>query len=219
MSLLGCACTTSKSFLLSWCHLQAHPHQCPRGDGSCQQRGPGEMRDDGKAEGTRGAQRSALQTALRVRTGENHRAWAEAWSCYKTTAQAALEWKQKIHIKSIRNEFGQQEWKKEFLGLCLGWLMLPGLHSAKARSEVAQSVHMNHSLLCACVSHADQHHLNIWPRACVFWGQVIRFQSTQWKWIFKGVALVPCNVKWCRLLFFSLLLLTKQFLPLGTCFN
>lgn len=127
MSLLSCACTTSKSFLLSWCHLQAHPHQCPRGDGSCQQRGPGEMRDDGKAEGTRGAQRSALQTALRVRTGENHRAWAEAWSCYKTTAQAALEWKQKIHIKSIRNEFGQQEWKKEFLGLCLGWLMLPGL--------------------------------------------------------------------------------------------
>lgn len=61
------------------------------------------------------------------------------------------------------------------------WAAVVVLHSAKARSEVAQSVHMNHSLLCACVSHADQHHLNIWPRACVFWGQVIRFQSTQWK--------------------------------------
>lgn len=51
--------------------------------------------------------------------------------------------------------------------------------STKARSEVARSVHMNHSLLRACVSLTDQHHLSIWPRGCVFWGQVIRFQSTR----------------------------------------
>lgn len=154
MSLLSCAWTVSGS----WYHLQAHPHQCPRSDGTCHHTG---------AEGTWGTEKDTLHTALGVRIGENH------MCCYKTTAQLWNESRKYTLSQSETNLVNKNE--KQVAGAVSG---LPGdlrsgvvvFHSAKARSEVAQSVHMNHSLLRACVSHADQHHLNIWPRGCVFWG-------------------------------------------------
>lgn len=57
-----------------------------------------------------------LQTALRIRVGMKQQTWAVTQNSYKTITQAALERKRKIHIKSIRGDFGQQEWKTSSCG-------------------------------------------------------------------------------------------------------
>lgn len=70
------------------------------------------------------------------------------------------------------------------------------------------------SLHVCSMRRADRHHLAFWPNDCVFWGQVFKFQSTQWKWILNCVILVPCNAKLCRFFFLLFLNITTTD-PLG----
>lgn len=180
-----------------------------------------------------------LQTALRIRVGMKQQTWAVTQNSYKTITQAALERKRKIHIKSIRGDFGQQEWKTSSCGWV--WDAYQSLVQHDAFSwhalwctyktgKAAGRAHVNHSSLCLqfepCWSTPpdDFDDLTQWLCFLRVSNQISEYSvEMNFKWYsFSSFQCKTVQVPFFFLfffLFFYLLAQQQQSLPLGTYFN